>query len=252
MPENRLQAFARQGTGKGVARKLRAAGKIPAVLYGGGRTAVSLALDSSALQKLLHASDLGLNTLIDLEVAGHAELAGKTVMVRELQRDPVRGRFVHADLYEVDLTQKIEVQVPIHVTGKAKGVDTGGILDQALRELEVRCLPRAIPEQIVVDVSHLDVGDSLHVRDLVLPEGVELVSDPDLSVISVVTPIKEEELVTAAAPSAEVPLVGAEPAAEGEEPATEGAEGEAKAETKPEAKGKPEGRGKGKGKESGD
>lgn len=238
MPDNRLEASAREATGKGVARRLRAAGKIPAVLYGGGRAAVSLALDASALQKLLHASDLGLNTLIDLSVAGHAELDGKTVMVRELQRDPVRGRFVHADLYEVDLTQRIEVQVPIHVTGKAVGLDAGGIVDQALRELEVRCLPRAIPDEIVVDVSHLDIGDSLHVRDLVLPEGVELVSDPDLSVISVVTPIKEEELVAAVAPSADVPIVGAEAApAEGEAPAAEG--GEAK--TDPRAKGKESG-----------
>jgi large subunit ribosomal protein L25 len=247
VPDQRLEATAREATGKGVARRLRAAGKIPAILYGGGRQAVPLALDASALQKLLHASELGMNTLIDLKVAGHAELDGKTVMVRELQRDPVRGRYVHADLYEVDLTQKIAVQVPIHVTGKAIGLDSGGIVDQALRELEVRCLPRAIPDQIVVDVTALDIGDSLHVRDLVLPEGVELVSDPDLSVISVVTPIKEEELVAAVAPSAEVPLVGAEPAegAEGEEAAAkEGAEAKAEPKAKAETKGK--------GKESGD
>jgi large subunit ribosomal protein L25 len=244
VPDQRLEATAREATGKGVARKLRAAGKIPAILYGGGRKAVSLTLDATALQKLLHASEAGLNTLIDLKVAGHAELDGKTVMVRELQRDPVRGRYVHADLYEVDLTQKIAVQVPIHLTGKAVGLDSGGIVDHALRELEVRCLPRAIPDQITVDVSSLDIGDSLHVRDLVLPEGVELVSNLDLSVVSVVTPIKEEELVTAAAPSAEVPLVGAEPeAAEGEEAAAkEGAEAEAK----------PKAEAKGKGKESGD
>jgi large subunit ribosomal protein L25 len=222
--DTHLEVEAREAVGKGVARKLRAAGKIPAVLYGGGRPAVPLALDPVLLQKLLHGSELGMNTLIDLKVTGHAELDGKTVMVRELQRDPVRGSFMHADLYEVDLAQRIDVEVPIHLTGKAKGVEMdGGVLDQALRELEVKCLPRAIPDEIVLDVSVLEIGDSLHVRDIPLPEGVELVSDGDLSVVSVVAPVKEEDLVAETAEEAEVPTVAEEAApAEGETESEEG------------------------------
>lgn len=216
MADTHLEVEAREQTGKGVARKLRAAGRIPAVLYGGGRPAFPLALDPVALKKLLHESEMGMNTLIDLAVAGHTELDGKTVMVRELQRDPVRGSFVHADFYEVDLKQTIEVSVPIHVTGKAVGVELdGGILDHALREVEVKCLPRAIPDEFVVDVTPLGLGDSLHVRDLDLPAGVELISDGDLSIVSIVAPTREEE------PGEEV-LAGEEAAAaapaEGEEP----------------------------------
>lgn len=219
MAETHLEVQAREKTGKGVARKLRVAGQIPAVLYGGGRPAFSLSLNPLHLHKVLHGSEMGMNTLIDLKVSGHAELDGKTVMVRDLQRDPVKGTFIHADLYEVDLSQKIEVQVPLHLTGKSKGVEfSGGILDHALREVEVRCLPRAIPDEFLVDVTDLELGDSLHVRDIGLPEGVEMISDGDLSLVSVVAPTKEEE-----------PVV--EEAAEGEEGAAEGeaAEGDAAA-----------------------
>ncbi len=218
MADTNLTVDAREATGKGVARKLRAAGQIPAVLYGGGRPAVSLALDPSTLQKLLNASEMGINTLIDLHVKDHAELDGKTVMVKELQRDPVRGDFIHADLYEVDLSQTVDVEVPIHISGKAVGVELGGVLDHALRELEITCLPRAIPDEIVLDVSALEIGDSLHVRDITLPEGVDLRSDPDLSVISVVAPTKEEEEV----PEGEEIEAAEAPAAEAAEAPAEG------------------------------
>jgi large subunit ribosomal protein L25 len=152
------------------------------------------------------------------------------VLVKELQRDPVSARALHADFYAVDLEQAIQVAVPIHVKGTAPGVTNGGILDHALRELQIECLPRAIPDQILVDVSQLEIGMSLHVRDLVLPEGVKLMSDPDLSVVSVVVPAALEEEAAAAAPAEgeAVPAEGeaAEAAAEG----AEGKEGEAKAE----------------------
>ncbi len=200
MPENALSATVREGTGKGVGRKLRAAGRIPAVLYGRGKASTAIALDPRLLEKLLAASDKGINTLIDLKVEGGPSALETVVLVKEIQRDPLRGRPVHADLYQVDLTQTIEVSVPIHVVGTAAGVAlSGGILDQALRELEIECLPRAIPDEIQVDVSALEVGDSLHVRDIVLPEGVKLISDPDLSVLSIVLPQAEEAAPAAAA-----------------------------------------------------
>jgi large subunit ribosomal protein L25 len=123
---------------------------------------------------------------------------------------------LHADLFAVDADQTIEVSVPIHIVGTAIGVSLGGgILDFPLREIEVVCLPRAIPEEIPVDVSALQLGDSIHVRDLTLPQGVELLSDSDLSVVSVVAPAKaEEEVAPVEADAAPAAAEGGEPAAE--------------------------------------
>jgi large subunit ribosomal protein L25 len=219
--DHALSVEVREHTGKGMGRRLRAGGRIPAILYGRGRESVPISLDPRLLEKLLATSDAGMNTLIDLAVAGRSDLAGRVVLVKELQRHPVRGSLLHADFYEVDLTKTIEVSVPIHVVGTAAGVALdGGILDQALRELEIECLPRAIPDQIDVDVSALMIGQSIHVRELALPEGVKLLSDPDLSVVSVVAPAAE--IVPEVAAAEVVPEV------EGEAPA-EGAEGAAPA-----------------------
>jgi large subunit ribosomal protein L25 len=215
--ENLLDAGLRAATGKGVARKLRAVGRIPGVLYGKGRESRSIALDPRALERVLHKSGAGMNTLIDLDIEGSQQV----VLVKELQRDPVSGHYLHADLYLVDLTQKIEVAVPLHFVGKAAGIELGGILDHPLREIEVECLPRAIPDQIEVDVASLNVGDSLHVRDLVLPPGVTVKTDLDLPVASVVLPAAEEV--------AEVVEVAAVPGEGEAAPATE-AEGESESE----------------------
>ncbi|HBZ69244.1 MAG TPA: 50S ribosomal protein L25 [Deltaproteobacteria bacterium] len=217
MGDHALSVEVREHTGKGMGRRLRASGRIPAILYGRGRESVPISLDPRLLERILATSDAGMNTLIDLAVSGRSDLAGKVVLVKELQRHPVQGALLHADLYEVDLTKTIEVSVPIHVVGTAAGVAlSGGILDQALRELEIECLPRAIPDEIAVDVSALMIGQSIHVRDLALPEGVKLLSDPDLSVVSVVAPAAE---IVPEAAAAEVA-----PEVEGEAPA-EGAEG---------------------------
>jgi large subunit ribosomal protein L25 len=220
--ENALQVELRERAGKGVARKLRAAGRIPGVVYGRKVPPVPVSLDPQLLRRVLVRSEAGLNTLFELAVAGGGPLQGKPVLVRELQRDPVKGTYLHADLLVVDLLQKIQVSVPIHVVGKAHGVELGGILDHSLREIELLCLPTAIPKEIQIDVSALEVGDSLHVRDLALPEGVELRSDPDLSVVSVVVPAVE---VTPTPAEAAVPAEGEEvPAAEGEAKPKEEAE----------------------------
>jgi large subunit ribosomal protein L25 len=204
-----LSAEAREGRGKGVARKLRATGRIPAVVYGRGRESQAVSLDPAALSKLLRGSHSGVNTLIDLSLGGRESV----VLVRDIQKDPVSGRWVHADLYEVDLTRTIEVQVPLHLIGKPAGIELGGILDHPLREVTVECLPRAIPDSIDVDVSALGVGDSIHVRDLTLPEGTRILSDPDLAVASVVLPKAEEEKVVEAAPAEGAAAAPAEGAA---------------------------------------
>jgi large subunit ribosomal protein L25 len=218
--EHQLAVEPRSGSGKGHARKLRAAGRIPAVCYSPGSAATQIQLDPKALARLLQKSSAGMNTLIDLSGGG---LDGKVVLVKELQRDPVLGVLLHADLFALDVDKSIEVKVPVRIVGTPLGVTFGGgILDFPMREIEVLCLPRAIPEDLPIEVGNLQVGDSIHVRDIALPQGVELVSDPELSVVSVVLPAKEEEAAPAEAVAVEgeegaVPAEGAEPAAEGEE-----------------------------------
>jgi large subunit ribosomal protein L25 len=220
--ENALNVEIRDQAGKGVARKLRAAGRIPGICYGKHDAPVAVSLDASALRRLLAASDAGLNTIIS--ITGGGDLAGKQVLVRELQRDPVRGAYLHADLYTVDVAQTVDVSVPIHIIGKATGVEFGGgVLDQALRELDLTCLPLAIPKEIVVDVTAIELGQSLHVRDIALPEGVELRSDGDLSVLSVVAASKTEEETPAEGEEGEE---AAEPGEEGAEPGAEGGDDE--------------------------
>jgi large subunit ribosomal protein L25 len=220
--ENALRIEIRDAVGKGVARKLRAAGRIPGVVYGRSTPAVCVSLDPKALRRVLLRGEAGLNTLFELDVAGGGELHGRPVLVRELQRDPVRGDYLHADLLAVDLQQRLQVKVPIHVIGKAHGVELGGILDQSLRELELLCLPTAIPKEIAVDVTQLEVGQSLHVRDLVLPEGVELRSDPELSVLSVVVPAVEVAPTPAEAAPAEGEAAAPEAAGEAKPKEEEG------------------------------
>jgi len=207
--EYSLNVETRADTGKGVARKLRAAGRIPGVCYGPSDPQ-PIVLDPRALDLLLRRSTSGMNTLIDLRVTGGGAFDGKTVLIKEVQRDPITNAPLHADFFALDMTHTIDVEVPIYVTGTAVGVSLmGGILDHVLREIEVECLPGSIPDEIVVDVSALDIGDSIHIRDLVLPAGVELRSDPVLSVVSVVAPkaiedeLPEAEEAAAAAPEGE-------------------------------------------------
>ncbi len=219
MSETSLTVEIRSATGKGVARKLRAAGRVPAIFYGHGRESVSLTIDPVALEKIIKSSHAGMNTLFDL--TGPESLAGRTVLVKELQRHPARGGMLHADLYEVDQDATITVSVPIQIVGSAIGVTLGGgLLDHVLREIEIECLPRAIPDELSLEVSELQIGDSLHVRDIELPQSVELRTDADLSVVSVVAPAVEEEPVVEAEEGA--PLEG-EAAPEGEDETEAGA-----------------------------
>jgi large subunit ribosomal protein L25 len=230
--ENVLKVEVREGTGKGVARKLRAAGRIPGVLYGRAKDSVPLTLDPLVLERAIQKSEAGVNTLFDLEMEG-AEAGARVVLVKDLQREPGAGFLLHADLYEVDLTQTVEVEIPIHLIGTPTGVTLeGGIMDHAHRELRIECLPLAIPDELTLDVSALAIGDSLHVSDIALPEGVELRDDLDISVVIVAAPRKEEEEVPAeaaegeegAVAEGEEPKEGAEKPAEGEDSSKEGGE----------------------------
>jgi large subunit ribosomal protein L25 len=209
----------RKEHGKGVARKLRAAGRIPAVCYRRNAEPVPVSLDPKELDLLLRNASSGINTLIDLKVTGGGDFDGRQVLVKELQRDPISGAYLHADLYAVDLQQKIHVSVPINLTGTSIGVSLGGgVLDYATRELDVECLPNAIPEEFTIDVSEIEIGQSLHVRDIVVPEDVEVLNDPDVTVMSVVAPVAIEEEAPAEEEEGEEGAVDAEATAEGAAP----------------------------------
>ena len=177
---------ARDSRGKSAARALRRSGMVPGVVYGGGREATAIAIDAAKFERMLETSEAGVNTIIEL--TGSSPATGRTVIAKELQREAVRGRLVHVDLYEVDLKTKIEVSVPIHLVGTAAGVVLGGVLDQQQREINLMCLPNAIPDSIDVDVSALELGDSLHISDLTVPEGADVAIDESLTVATVLVP----------------------------------------------------------------
>lgn len=192
MGDQSLAVEVRSDTGKGVARKLRAVGRIPAVLYGHGNASVSLSIQAKDLDTLLKTSHAGLNTLIDLE--GDSAVAGKVVLIKELQRHSVAGTLSHADFFEIDVTAKIHVSVPIKLEGTPEGVKLGGVLEHMMREIDLLCLPNAIPDLLEVDVSGMNQNESLHVSDLTLPEGVETGVDEALPIVHVATKKIEEEV----------------------------------------------------------
>lgn len=222
MKEITFKVSARKEAGKEKAKKLRAQGMLPGVVYGEGG-AVPIVFNAHEFEVLWHAAR-GENVLINLEIQ-NGGVETKKSLVREIQREPVWGKILHVDFQHISLTKKITVKVPVHLVGTAVGVkDTGGILQHTFRELEVSCLPTEIPQHIDVDVTNLKIGDSIHVRDLKLSPGIQILVDGDLSVVSVVPPtiIKEGEL-EAAAEVAEPEVITERKPEEGEE-AEEGAE----------------------------
>src|SRR2546429_7891963 len=230
-----LAASPRQATGKGGARQARFRGKVPAVIYGHGRETQSLELEAKALEKALTGIEPA-STIIELAVEGKA--AVKT-LIREIQRHPIRPDIIHVDFYEIHATEKVKLRVPVHLVGNPDGVrNAGGVLDQVTREVEIEVLPENIPDRVELDVNALKIGDSLHVRDLSIPNA-KILTEADLTIATVVPPRAEE----VAAPSPEATTEVAEPelirkVREGEEEEGEGgtaAEGGAPA--KPEAKG---------------
>jgi large subunit ribosomal protein L25 len=225
--ETVLKATARDGRGKGPARRLRADGLVPGVLYGHGMKPVSISLSSQDLLHFFHATH-GAATVVDLEVDGKKHLA----IPREIQRDHLHGRYVHIDFLEVRRDERVKMSVEIHETGEAPGVKTGGVIEHHLREVEIECLPGDVPEQITADIGALELGDMLRLGDIAAPEGVTFLTDPTTPVISVVTP-------AALRTEADLGLPGEEaPAAEAaEEPAEAPTEGEAPAEPAPDSEG---------------
>lgn len=197
--------------GKGPARRLRAAGRIPAIVYGPNRKATHVTVSTVEFERKI--ATLEGAHLVNLRGAG--SLGDAVVLVKEMQEHPLTGRILHADFLEVDLTKRVRVTVSIHFVGRAVGVVSGGIVQPVLRDIEVECLPTRIPDFIEVDVSPLEIHASVHVKDLTLPEGVVAMTDGALTVVTVAAPAAEEA-PAAAEGVAEVPAGTPETAGETE------------------------------------
>jgi large subunit ribosomal protein L25 len=210
----KLTAEPRETTGRSAIRKLKARGIVPAIVYGGKDKPQPLQVSRRDISLMLsHAS--GENILVELEIAG--EKSSRMAMIQEIQHSPVGGDVLHVDFHAVSMDEKIEADVPLEPSGLANGVKNfGGLLEQSLRALEVECLPRDLPDKITVDVSSLNIGDSIHVRDIQLPAGVAAKTQLDLTAFSVVAPSVEEEPVAATAEAAAGPEVIKEKKEEGE------------------------------------
>ena len=223
--ELKLDAEPRQVSGKGGARKLRAAGRVPAVVYGHGADALHLSVDARDLFHLLH-TDAGANVLVDLRLDGDTILA----MPREIQRDHLRGRFVHVDFLRVARDETITVEVPVHLVGESHGVKEGGVVEHHLWTVQVECLPTDVPTAIEADITKLGLNESLKVSELSAPAGVTILTSEDETIVSVVPPqilrVEEEEAEEGEEAGAEAAAEGAtgEESAEGGEAAAEGSE----------------------------
>ncbi len=225
MEQLKLQAKVRNTSGKGPARRTRREGNIPAVMYKKGEPTISIAVRGESLYEAL---EKGRNTLINLTVEGQNGGEEHTVMIKDLQRDPIKSKVIHVDFIGIDLGVPLDVEVPLKLKGLAVGTKAGGILQQVLYSINVRCLPRNIPRELEVDVTELNLGESIHVKDVTMPEGAECIEDLEYTVASVVAP-----RVEAIAASAEEEEEEAAEAAEGEgaeAAASEKAEGEEKGE----------------------
>lgn len=208
----KLAAQLRTKAGKGIARQLRREGRIPGVVYGGNIDAMAVSVDGATLARV--EQDAGLHSLIDLQVEGEGG-GSHRVLIKELVRDPVRGELLHVDFHAVALDQEMQTVVEVVLEGEEARSDDG-VVAVVLRELNIACLPTAIPESLPVDVSELAIGDVITVGDIVPPEGVRLLNDPEEAVVTVTAPQAEPE------PDAETD----EAAAEGGEEAADGGDEE--------------------------
>lgn len=233
-----LKAFPRTLVQRGGVKKLRASGRVPATIYGGQDKPQNLEVVYDDISDLLHHS-VSENVLVDLTVDQDAR-AKRLALVQEVQHHPLDGKVLHVDFHEVSENEKVTISVPVETTGEAAGVKTGGgTLEHVMFKLKVRALPKDLPEQILVDVTALEIGKSLHLGDVVAPAGVEILGNKKLTVVSVAAPRAEEEAAPAAADAK-----GAADVEMTKEKKEEGAEGAAPAkdakapaaEAKPEAK----------------
>src|SRR5712691_6302005 len=218
-----LNAFARALGRRAGAKKLRASGRIPAVIYGRQAQPQNLEVLAKEMEDLIHHS-ISENLLVDLAVKDDAR-PKRLALVQEVQHHPLSGKVLHVDFHEVAENEKVTIMVPVETEGEAVGVKTnGGVLEHVLFKIKARALPKDLPEVITVDVSHLDIGQAIHLGEIKVPEGVELIGDKNIPVISVAAPrTEEEEAAEAAGTAGEVEMIK-EKKEEGAEPAAKGAE----------------------------
>jgi large subunit ribosomal protein L25 len=214
----KLKAEPRTNVGRSAVRKLKARGIIPAVIYGAKDKPQPLQLAARDINAMMsHAA--GENVLVELEIAG--EKSSRTALVQEVQHTPVGGDIRHVDFHAISMDDTIQAEVPLEPVGTANGVKNfGGLLEQSLRVLTLECLPRDLPDRITVDISQLNIGDSIHVREIQLPSGVTAKVPADLTAFSVLAPVVEEVPVVAEAEAAAGPEVITEKKGEGEAAAT--------------------------------
>lgn len=222
-----IEAQMRTPGGKNANRRLRQSGKIPAVIYGPGKQPVVISVNPSDVKSILH-SDSGRNTIFAVSVDGSAQ---NNAMVKDYQLDPVHGDLIHADFLEIAMDRRLEVTVNIELMGEPQGVKIdGGIMDFVTRSIDVECLPSDIPESIKLDVSGLKINDYIRVKNLEISEKVKILTEPDVVIVTIVPPTKEEAPAEAAAETAEPEVIKKGKAVE------EGAEEEGKKGSKPESK----------------
>jgi large subunit ribosomal protein L25 len=199
-----IEARRRTPGGKNVNRRLRSSGSIPAVLYGPGKEPCAVTVDPLAVRDILY-SESGKNTIFSVSVEGGAH---SNAMVKDYQLDPVHGNLIHADLFEIAMDQLLELTVEVELVGEAEGVKLGGgIMDFVTRSIEVECLPSDIPESIKVDVSHLKINDYVRVKNIQPDSKVKILTDPEVVIVTIVPPIKEEVPVEAPAEVAEPEVI---------------------------------------------
>ncbi len=225
-----LKASLRDKIGKQEVKKIRTAKRIPAVVYGHGIKATSIDVSQDDFLHVIH-TKAGENVVIQLTVDGPKKF-DKTVVIKEIQHSPTTDSIVHVDFNAISLTEKIKVKVPFHIKGEAPGVKEGGILDVVHHEIEVECLPTSIPEKIDADISTLNIGDAIHIRELTFPSGVAPQFSPDEVVVAVHAP--KAEVVAAPEEGAAEPEVIGKKKEEGEEAEGEKVAPEPKQQEKPE------------------
>jgi len=231
MDQIELNVTRRESDGKSAARRLRRQGMVPAIIYGKGFDAQPVAVEARELARLFAAGLHG-TSLLRLHLDGKASRNSPLVMIKEVQRNPLTGQLLNVDFHKISLTEKVTAQVPIVLQGESPAMRLGGTLEHLLREVEVECLPTEIPDHFEVEVSHLEMGHSIHVRDLAVPSGVTVVTGPD----EVIAVMAAPRVVEAAAP-AEAAVEGEEEVKEPEVLAQKGAR-EEEAEEPEERKGK--------------
>ena len=185
-----LKARPRTELGTQAVKRLRAAGKVPAIIYGRSISPQPLEVDAVELEEVLHHS-VSENVLVYVKVEGEPD--SRLAIIKEVQHHPIKGKILHVDFQQVAEEEKVTITVPVEAVGEAAGVKAGGILEHVLFQLEVRAKPKDLPEIIHVDVSNLGLGETLHVRDIQPPPGVEILTDPEVPVITIVKPAVSEE-----------------------------------------------------------